>query len=852
MKYNYSEIEKKWQNNWAEKKLFQFNSNKIEKKFYLLEMFPYPSGRIHMGHVRNYSIGDVYGRYLLMNGYNLLHPMGWDAFGLPAENAAINNKVQPEKWTKDNINFMRNQFQSLGFAYQWDTEVATCNKEYYKWEQWFFLKMYEKGLAFRKNSIVNWCPKCQTVLANEQVINGCCWRCDSIVEDKKIEQWFLRITDYAEELLNELDNLKGWPEQVKIMQKNWIGKSFGTEITFKVVGSDESITVFTTRADTIFGCTYMVLAAEHPLVKKFSKDMKNPESLTKFLETVQSKNTEERTSEKSEKSGVFLEKYAINPVNGEKIPIWTADYVLMEYGTGSVMAVPAHDERDFLFAKKYQLPIRIVIQNKELNLVIDQMKNAYIDEGILVNSGKFNGLNNIKAIKNISVWMEENGFGKRTIYYKLRDWGISRQRYWGTPIPVIYCEKCGIVPVPYQNLPVELPKNIEFTGEGNPLDKCNEFIETNCPKCNGNAKRETDTMDTFIDSSWYFLRFIDSKNSNEPFNKKLVNNWMPVDQYIGGIEHACLHLIYARFFTKALRDLGLCDINEPFKNLLTQGMVCKETLKCPEHDWLFPSEVKDGKCIKCGTAVIRGRVEKMSKSKKNIIDPDDMINKYGADTARLFCLFASPPEKELEWSDDGIEGCFRFLNRIWNLVIELKDKIHTIDKDELNIQDLTIEEKKIYFAIHKTMKKVTIEVSERFHFNTAIAALMELLNMVSQIKNNASENLLSLFAKNYLKMLSIFAPHICEELWSIIGYKNFISTEKWVEYNEEYAIDEQATIAIQVNGKVRARISAAAGAEESAVKEKAITDEKVKLYIDGKTIIKTIYVQDKLLSIVVK
>ncbi|HOK40107.1 MAG TPA: leucine--tRNA ligase [bacterium] len=822
MKYNFLEIEKKWQEEWERNQLFKFDVNKTEKKFYLLEMYPYPSGRIHMGHVRNYSIGDVYCRYLMMNNYNILHPMGWDAFGLPAENAAIKHKVHPYNWTIENINFMRKQLKSLGIAYQWETEVNCCEPEYYKWGQWFFLKFYEKGLAFRKESTVNWCPECNTVLANEQVHNGKCWRCDSNVTDKKIEQWFFKITDYAEELLNELDNLKdGWPEEVITMQKNWIGKSYGTEIYFKVENSDIIIPVFTTRADTIFGCTYMVLAAEHPLINTLIDKVANKQEILNYISEIKSLDKEERTSEKSEKNGMFLGTYAINPVNKERIPIWVADYVLMDYGTGAVMAVPAHDERDFLFAKKYNLPIKIVIQNPEKTLVLDNMKNAYVDEGILVNSQQFDNLNSKDAIEKISIWMEENGFGKRTVCYRLRDWGISRQRYWGNPIPMIKCPKCGYVPVPYEDLPVLLPKNVEFSGSGNPLEHCEEFKKTKCPKCKSDAERETNTMDTFVDSSWYFLRYIDSKNNNMPFDKVKVEKWMPVDQYIGGIEHACMHLIYSRFFMKAIRDLGLANINEPFKNLLTQGMV-----------------IKDG--------------AKMSKSKGNVVDPDYIINKFGADTARLFLLFAAPPEKELDWSDEGIEGCFRFLNRIWNLVIEFKDKIISLNKCQpIDYTSLNESEKKLFISLNKTIKKITHDISKRFHFNTAIASLMELLNLIYSVKTSINNNLLSVVINNYLKLLSVFTPHIAEELWHLIGNSSFISLEKWPDYDENLTQEELIIFVIQINGKVRAKINANINSTEAEILKLALADEKVKKYIENKKIIKTIFVPNKLLNIII-
>jgi leucyl-tRNA synthetase len=819
MDYNFTEIEKKWQNEWETKELFKYDSSKTDNKFYLLEMFPYPSGKIHMGHVRNYSIGDVYCRYLLMNGYNLLHPMGWDAFGMPAENAAINNKIHPEKWTKENIEYMKKQLKSLGFLYHWDTEVMTCGKDYYKWGQWLFLKMYERGLAYKKQSKVNWCPECKTVLANEQASGGICWRCDTAVEDKKIEQWFFKITDYVEELLTSLDTLTGWPEQVITMQKNWIGKSYGTEIDFKVVDSDETITVYTTRPDTIFGATYMVLAVDHPLVEKYIADVDNKEEIIKYIKEVKSKRTVEILSEKSEKTGMFLNKFVVNPANGEKIPLWIADYVLMDYGTGAVMAVPAHDERDFMFAKKYELPIKIVIQNNEKNLKLEEMEHAYEDEGVLINSAQFNDLKSNDAIKKISLWFQDNNDGRRTVNYRLRDWGVSRQRYWGNPIPMVYCAHCGVVPVKYEDLPVELPEDIEIGGEGNPLAKSDKFVNTICPKCGIPAKRETDTMDTFVDSSWYYLRYIDAKNTELPFAKEKANNWMQVDQYIGGVEHACLHLIYARFFMKVIRDIGLCDVSEPFKNLLTQGMV-----------------IKDG--------------FKMSKSKGNVVDPNSIIETYGSDTARLFCLFAAPPAKELEWNSEGVEGSFRFLNRVWNMVIELKDKI--IKDVSVNKEKLSAVDKKVFIGLNKTIKKVSTDVGERFNFNTAIASLMELLNLFTQSKEELSDEIISVFIMKYLKMLSIFSPHISEELWHLCGFESYIVLAEWPKYDEEFTVDDEITIVIQINGKVRSRLIASPGTDEKVIIETAHKDEKILGYTNGKKIIKNIYIKDKLLNIVVK
>src|SRR5712692_8199643 len=634
-------IEEKWQRIWEENKAFQGAENRGKPKYYVLEMFPYPSGRIHMGHVRNYSIGDVIARYKRMRGFAVLHPMGWDAFGLPAENAAIERGVHPEQWTAENILYMKTQLQRMGLSYDWAREIATCEPEYYRWNQWIFLQFYKRGLAYRKSSSVNWCPSCETVLANEQVIEGACWRCDSAVIQKELEQWFFRITDYAEELLQDLDQLSGWPDKVLTMQRNWIGKSIGAEILFPLVGREGALRVFTTRQDTVYGATFVSLAVEHPLAVKLSEGTKQDEAVKEFIDRIKNVSQAKRGAEEGEKEGIFTGAFCQNPFTGEKIPIYLANFVLMEYGTGAVMAVPAHDQRDFEFAKKYNLPIRVVIQPKNRPLPADELTEAYVDEGLMVQSGPFTGLANNDGKEKIAGYLEEKGWGKKAIRYRLRDWGVSRQRYWGTPIPIIYCDRCGVVPVPEDQLPVRLPMDVPFTGKGgSPLLESKRFTEVACPQCGSPARRETDTMDTFVDSSWYFLRYVSPRWESAPFDSEKGRYWLPVDQYIGGVEHAVLHLLYARFFTKALRDLGLAKVDEPFTNLLTQGMVSKETYRCPEHNWLFPGELvgseKDGwRCPQCNRPVERGRVEKMSKSKKNIVDPEDLVNAYGADTARL-------------------------------------------------------------------------------------------------------------------------------------------------------------------------------------------------------------------------
>ncbi|BCB95251.1 leucine--tRNA ligase [Dissulfurispira thermophila] len=852
-KYNPQEIELKWQKYWAEKNIHKTETDASKKKFYCLEMFPYPSGKIHMGHVRNYAIGDVIARYKKMKGFNVLHPMGWDAFGLPAENAAIKHGVHPAKWTYENIGYMKKQLNRMGLSYDWQREITTCSPEYYKWNQWLFLKLYEKGLAYKKASFVNWCPSCVTVLANEQVIDGKCWRCDSEVIQKELEQWFFKITHYAEELLQGCDELKGWPERVVAMQKNWIGKSEGVEIDFPIDESDEKIRIYTTRPDTIFGVTYMCLAPGHPLSESLVKDKDK-------LEAIKAK-----YGKMEHKEGLFTGHYAINPITNEKIPIYIANFVLMEYGTGAIMSVPAHDQRDFEFAKKYGLPIKVVIMPEEPSAVNSQqsaelLKEAFEGEGVLVNSGRFSGFKNADAKKAIAKYIEDKRLGKRTINYKLRDWGISRQRYWGTPIPIIYCDRCGTVPVPEKDLPIILPENVKFTGKGgSPLLESEEFLKVKCPRCGGDAKRETDTMDTFVDSSWYFVAYCLNNSINLKSQisnlKSPLSYWMPVDQYIGGIEHAVLHLLYSRFFTRAMRDLGLLHISEPFTNLLTQGMVCKETWRCPEHDYLFPEEVKDGKCIHCGMDAEKGRVEKMSKSKKNVIDPDALIARYGADTMRLFSLFAAPPERDLEWSDKGVEGAYRFLNKIWG--ITKKFKIQTSEFKVQDILDLTSKLQpsslNLLRKTHQTIKKVTDDIEKDYHFNTAIAALMELVNDMSSFIPQTDEDtyILRTAIKNSLLMLAPFAPHIAEELWEAIGEKNSIFEHQWPEWDKELAKEEEIELVVQVNGKLRAKIFVSAGLSDDDAKQRALQEQKIKELLKGRQIKKVVVVKGKLVNIVV-
>jgi leucyl-tRNA synthetase len=857
-KYNPSQIEEKWQTYWEEADTFKVTEDPAKEKYYLLEMFPYPSGKIHMGHVRNYTIGDVVARYKKLRGYNVLHPMGWDAFGMPAENAAIEHGIPPARWTNDNITAMKKQLKRMGFSYDWDREISTCEPEYYKWEQLFFLWMYEKGLAYKKGGSVNWCPKCQTVLANEQVEAGLCWRCGTEVAEKYFDQWFFRITDYVEELLEYCDKLPGWPERVLTMQRNWIGKSHGCEIVFPMADSNDVIRVFTTRQDTIFGATFMLIAAEHPLVMELAKGKAVEPEVRKFVEHVKKQDKLVRTSDYYEKEGVFLDSYCLNPVTNKRMPIYAANFVLADYGTGCVMAVPTHDQRDFEFAKKYDLPLIVVIQNPHDPLDAETMSEAYVDEGILINSGQFDGMENLKALEDIAEYLESIDRGRKTIEYRLRDWGISRQRYWGAPIPIINCTKCGIVPVPEKDLPVVLPRDVELTGEGgSPLKRLRTFVETTCPNCGGPAERETDTMDTFVESSWYFDRYCSARYDRSPgLDRGKVDYWMPVDQYIGGIEHAILHLLYARFYTKMLRDFGVLSVDEPFTNLLTQGMVCKETMMCKEHGYLHPDDVKEGRCIRCDGEVIVGKTEKMSKSLKNVVDPDYLINKYGADTARIFCLFAAPPEKDLEWSDKGVEGSYRFLNRVWRIVMDylhdIKD-LPPLKKGPAVEGDLKVLVKKT----HQTIRKVTIDIEDRFHFNTAISAVMELVNVLYQIKRPGKDEKTSLSVirdtiETIIVLLSPIVPHITAELWELIGMKSKLADVSWPAYDEDLAAEEEITIVVQVNGKLRDRIQVSSDESDENVKEYALKDEKVQKFIAGKQVIKVISVPKKLVNIVVQ
>ncbi|MCP4714658.1 MAG: leucine--tRNA ligase, partial [Deltaproteobacteria bacterium] len=810
--YRPHEIEEKWQSYWQEHKSFQVTEDPAREKYYLLEMFPYPSGRIHMGHVRNYTIGDVVARYKMMQGVNVLHPMGWDAFGMPAENAAIQSKSHPATWTYSNIDMMKKQLKRIGFSYDWDRELATCDLMYYKWEQYLFLKMHEKGLAYRKKSYVNWCESCQTVLANEQVEQGLCWRCKSEVAQKELDQWCFRITRYAEELLESLDSLSGWPERVVAMQRNWIGRSYGSEIVFQLEQFDEPITVFTTRPDTLFGATFMSLAPENPLAVTLSEGTGQEAQVRSFVERVIKQDKTVRSSDDLEKEGVFTGAYCINPVTGYRMPIYVANFVLMEYGTGAVMAVPAHDQRDYEFAAKYGLEVKVVIQPEGTALDPSAMDCAYVEDGVMVNSGQFDGQKNRDAMQGITDYLAGKGLGQRTVNYRLKDWGISRQRYWGNPIPMVYCDDCGTVPVPEKDLPVELPRDVSLEVPGrSPLAACEAFVNTVCPACGKPARRETDTMDTFVESSWYFARYACPDFDQGPLDTDKVNYWMAVDQYIGGIEHAVLHLLYARFFTKVLRDLGLLSVDEPFTNLLTQGMVCMETYSCAQCGWLFPEEVSAGVCSKCGGKAEVGRTEKMSKSTRNVVDPEGLIEKYGADTARLFCLFAAPPERDLEWSDKGVDGSYRFLQRLWRIVMDNIGIVRSgCAAGPLASKDAEV--KALRRKTHQTIKKVTDDIEIRFHFNTAISAVMELVNQLYQFdpckgESKEREAAFAEAARAAVVLLAPMVPHLCEELWQQMEACGCVAQAPWPQYDAEAARLEESEIVIQVNGKLRGKIT---------------------------------------------
>ena len=830
-RYNFSEIEKKWQKNWEETDAFKVTEDPDKKKYYVLEMFPYPSGKLHMGHVRNYSIGDVVARFKKMNGFNVIHPMGFDGFGLPAENAAIKNGTPPAEWTWSNIHEMEEQLKELGLSYDWGRECATCHPDYYKWMQWIFIQFYKAGLAYKKENPVNWCPSCQTVLANEQVVDGCCERCGSPVGKKNLSQWYFKITDYAEHLLENLDNgkLDGWPEKVKIMQRNWIGKSHGAEVEFKVKDYDETLTVFTTRVDTIYGTTFMVLAPEYPSVLDMVEGTEYEEPAKEYIDRCAHMSEIDRTSTTNEKTGQFIGKYAINPFTGKEMPIFIADYVLMGYGTGAVMGVPAHDQRDFDFAKAFDLEIIPVIDPHDPDVDLNDLKEACAAEGTVINSGEFNGMDNKDAIQKIAEVADQRGIGRKTINYRLRDWLISRQRYWGTPIPMIHCDSCGWVPEKEENLPVMLPTDVVFTGKGeSPIVTSKTFVDTVCPICGKPAKREVDTMDTFLDSSWYFLRYCDARNDKEVFSKEKADYWMNVDQYIGGVEHAIMHLMYARFFQMALHDLGLVKDDEPFKNLLTQGMVIKGY------------EDADGNYVKA----------KMSKSLGNVVSPAEIIDRYGADTARLFILFAAPPERELDWSDQGVEGCFRFLNRIWRLVYEFGEKYANVPGEYEILND---GDKKLNYVFNDTIKRVTSDIDNRFNFNTAISAVMELVNELYKYKEGeVNEKLYSTVIRTVLVLMAPFVPHITEELWEELEYEGSVHDQSWPSYDESALVKDEIEIVVQINGKNKEKINVPGEATREELIEIAGNNDKVKGLTEGKEIVKMIAVPGRLVNIVVK
>lgn len=825
-KYAPHDIEAKWQKYWEENKTFKVEMDKDKPKSYVLEMFPYPSGNLHMGHVRNYSIGDVIARFRTMKGFNVLHPMGWDSFGMPAENAAIKHNIPPKKWTLENIANMTRQLKALGLSYDWDREVTTCKEDYYKWTQWFFELFYKRGLAVKKESAVNWCDTCNTVLANEQVIDGKCWRCDHEVVKKDLSQWFFKITDYADELLKDLDLLPGWPERVKTMQHNWIGRSEGLEFSFEIPALNDTVAVYTTRPDTAYGVTFMALAAEHPLIKKICKNNPKADEINAFCERVRNQSEIERTSSESEKEGVFTGVYCINPFTGRKVEIWVTNYVLYDYGTGAVMGVPTGDQRDWMFADKYGIEKIVTICPIGKELKLEEMTCAYEEkEGMLVNSGEFTGMEMHKAMSAIMDKAEAEGFGKRRVNYRLRDWLISRQRYWGAPIPIIYCPHCGEVLVPEDQLPVRLPEDVSFTaGAKSPLATSEEFVHCKCPKCGADATRETDTMDTFLCSSWYYLRYTDAHNDKMPFDKELNNYWGPVDQYIGGIEHAILHLLYSRFFVKVLRDAGLVDYDEPFSNLLTQGMV-----------------IKDG--------------AKMSKSLGNVVSPEEILSKYGADTARLFILFAAPPERELEWSDQGVEGSFRFLNRIWRIV-QAFEAILAQKVTEYDHSNLSEADKDLRRVLHSSIKKVTNDIETRFNFNTAISTMMELVNALYAYKEAAKEpnaGLIYEAISDLIKMMSPFVPHITEELWrGAIDANSSVHEQSWPECDEEALKVDNVEIVLQVNGKVRGRLTVPAEATKEELEKIAMADANVQAHIGDATVRKVICVPGRLVNIVAK
>jgi leucyl-tRNA synthetase len=856
MKYQPQAIESVWQKRWDEANVFRCDDDPAGPKFYCLEMFPYPSGRIHMGHVRVYTIGDLIARFKRMRGYQVLHPMGWDAFGLPAENAAVRHGIHPAKWTWENIDFMRGQLKQLGFSYDWDREYATCSPDYYRWEQLFFLWMMKDGLAYRKRAQLNWCDECQTVLANEQVNrDGTCFIHDHVrVKQRDLDQWFIATTKYVEELLSGHEELKGgWPDNILEMQRNWIGRSEGAEIDFPIEGTEDKLTVFTTRPDTVFGVTFMSMAPEHPLAMEFARRSGREAEVAAFVEKVSRIDKIDRTADDFVKEGVFTGGYCINPLTGDRVPVYAANFVLYEYGTGAVMAVPAHDQRDFEFAKKYGLSVKVVIQSPDGSVDAATMTEAYTAAGTMVESGPFSGMPNVEGKGAVIAHIDAQGLGRGKVQYRLRDWGISRQRYWGAPIPVIHCDSCGVVPVPEKDLPVVLPEDIAYTREkGNPLAAVESWVNVPCPQCGKPARRETDTFDTFMESSWYFLRYIDPKNDRQPLDPEKMAKWMCVDQYVGGVEHACMHLMYARFFHKYLRDKGLTPGNEPFVRLLSQGMVCMATTECPKHGWRYPEEVtSEGTCVQCGEKVSVGRSVKMSKSKRNVVEPSTLVERYGADTARLFSLFAAPPEKDLDWSEQGVEGSFRFLSRVYRLVAAREAAL----RDAKPAETYGEASKAIRKVTHKTLRKVTGDIEEKSHFNTAISAIMEMVNFLylvpdSDWEGGETSSALKEAVERLLLMLAPFAPHLAEELWSRTGHDDLVCRQKWPEWDREAAREETIEVVIQINGKLRSKLTVEPDASEESIRAAALADPKIIEHLAGKPVRKVVYVPGKLVSIV--
>ncbi len=835
--YPFADIESRWQRQWAESDLFRADTERTDRKYYCLMMFPYPSAALHVGHGRNYIIGDAVARYKIMRGCNVLAPMGWDAFGLPAENAAIKSGIPPRQSTMANIATMKRQLASWGVCYDWDREVTSCLPDYYRWTQWLFLKLFERGLAYRGEAAVNWCPSCATVLANEQVVDDRCERCETPVEKQRREQWFFRITDYADRLLADLDKLAGWPERVRAMQRNWIGRSEGADLSFPLVPRADgrpdpvdAVACFTTRVDTIYGCTYMALAPEYPHVDALVEGLPDADKVRAFAAAASRKSSMDRTAESGEKNGIFTGRHVVNPYSGETIPLWVGDYVLMEYGSGAVMAVPAHDTRDWAFAKKYGLPIRISIQNEDGSLSLETMTDAYVEDGVTADSGPFTGLPNREAIGRMTRHAEERGFGRAATHTRLRDWLVSRQRYWGAPIPIVHCPACGLVPVPEKDLPVLLPEDVEFKPAGeSPLAACEAFMNVACPACGKPARRESDTMDTFVDSSWYFLRYLSPRDTERAFDSELCNRWLPVDQYIGGIEHAILHLMYARFFTKALHDMGLLAFDEPFARLFTQGMICKRSDK-------------------------DNQLYKMSKSKGNVVSPDALIETYGADTLRVYTLFIGPPEKDAEWNDRGIEGASRFLRRIWRLAYEQRD---WLTRPAVAVGDpaaLSDAERALYRKTHETVERITRDLEGAFHFNSAIAQIMELTHAMDALRlgPDSGEQARAVFRESLetlIKLMAPFAPHLAEELWREIGHEESVFRAAWPEADPRALARDEIELAVQVNGKVRDRLVVAASATTTEIEAAALALDNVRRHLQGKTVRKTIVVPGKLVNI---